>query len=213
MKNKGFTLIELLGIIIILGVIALIAIPAIGSLTRQNEERLYKVQLDSIKSGLKTWGDANSKFLPVDNKSITINLGILKLSGFADEDIENPLEDNACFPNELPLTIKNNRTTYEYIVDDKDLDLYDNTCNGAPSKSIAIILQGDDAMDVRIGESYTEPGYLVIDETGMAIKANVSIIVTNSSGVTTTLNTSVAGSYDITYSYNSVSATRKLIVR
>ena len=45
--KKGFTLAELLGVIIILGVIALISITAITNTMKENKEELYNIQINS----------------------------------------------------------------------------------------------------------------------------------------------------------------------
>ena len=60
MKSRGFTLAELLGVIAILGVIALITVPAINRSLDSGREDLYKTQIEQIKKVariiiLSTW--------------------------------------------------------------------------------------------------------------------------------------------------------------
>ena len=43
--KKGFTLIELLGVIVILGILAVIAVPVIDSSINKNKENLYQTQI------------------------------------------------------------------------------------------------------------------------------------------------------------------------
>ena len=45
MDKRAFTLIELMGVIIVLGLIALIAIPTIDKSIKNSKENLYKVQI------------------------------------------------------------------------------------------------------------------------------------------------------------------------
>lgn len=48
MKNKGFTLIELLAVILILGIIALIAIPIIGNIINDAKESSFKASVTTL---------------------------------------------------------------------------------------------------------------------------------------------------------------------
>ena len=212
MNKKGFTLIELLGIIIILGVISLIAIPSINSLIGMHEERLYKVQIDSIKGSLKTWGDANARFLPTDGNFLTINLGIVKLSGFANDDIENPLDETTCFPNELPLTIKNVGGSYQYIVEESAMDRLSTSCVGAPLRTDYLLLQGSSSIELSIGSTYTDPGYLILDENGMGVRATATTSITKGGTAVSSISTSSAGTYTVTYTYKELSVTRTVSV-
>ena len=50
MNKKGFTLVELLGVIVILGIIMLIAIPNIASLTQKNKKNTYIVDSKKMVS-------------------------------------------------------------------------------------------------------------------------------------------------------------------
>jgi len=50
MNKKGFTLVELLGVIVILGIIMLVAIPNIASLTQKNKKNTYIVDAKKMVS-------------------------------------------------------------------------------------------------------------------------------------------------------------------
>ena len=118
MKNKGFTLVELLAILGILAIITLLAIPAIDSTIKRNKDKLYKQQIETIRNGLKTWGDANVEKLPEHSGDIlTINVGYLKAEGFMQPDMVNVLTKQ-CFANDMSISIKKVNENYEYIVDD-----------------------------------------------------------------------------------------------
>lgn len=52
MKNKGFTLIELLAVILILGIIALIAIPTVSSVVEQSRRESFELSAKSIEESI-----------------------------------------------------------------------------------------------------------------------------------------------------------------
>ena len=117
MKNKGFTLVELLAIIGVLGVITLITIPTVDNVIKKNKEKLFKDQIETIRNGLKTWGDGNVEELPEKSGDIiTLNLGQLKSAGFVQADLKNP-KTKECFANDMKLYIKKVNENYEYIID------------------------------------------------------------------------------------------------
>ena len=49
-RNKGFTLVEVLGVLVILSVIVLIAVPNINKWLKSGTEELYKTQNEIRKS-------------------------------------------------------------------------------------------------------------------------------------------------------------------
>ena len=55
MNKKGFTLVELLAVIVLLGVVALIAIPNIVKLFTDNKSSLSKIQKDQLKSAVELY--------------------------------------------------------------------------------------------------------------------------------------------------------------
>lgn len=116
MKKRGFTLVELMGVIIILGVIILLAAPAIRNLTAESKNELYEVQINNIKDGLKNWAIDNNKTLPKnEGEVITITLGQLKMGGYVEVELKNP-KTNKCFGNDMVLEIRRYQKNYLYTV-------------------------------------------------------------------------------------------------
>lgn len=119
MKNKGFTLVELLAILGLLAVITLITIPAVDGIIKKNKKKMYVQQIETIRNGLKTWGDANVEMLPEESGDVLpLNLGYLKSQGFVKPDMINPMNDK-CYANDIKLYIKKVNENYEYIVDEE----------------------------------------------------------------------------------------------
>lgn len=109
MKNKGFTLVELMGVIVLLSILVVIAVPAITGILKQSKDKLYETQLKTIETAAKNWAseEANLSKLPSSGNCITITLKTLKEGGFVDLDIKNPKTDK---PFEDGLAIKISKT-------------------------------------------------------------------------------------------------------
>ena len=59
LNNKGFTLVEILAVVVILGIIATILIPAVGLIITKNKEDNYKNLKNSILSAAKVYMSDN----------------------------------------------------------------------------------------------------------------------------------------------------------
>ena len=68
-NKRGFTLVELIAVVAILGLIALIVYPAIGSVIRNSRESAYNDQVAVIESAAKNWSIDNASTLP-DNGTV-----------------------------------------------------------------------------------------------------------------------------------------------
>lgn len=74
MSNKGFTLTELIVTIAIIGIISMIAFPAISKLKEDNENEKYKAYENVMKSGAKLYVDSKKRDLWGKNQAGTIKL-------------------------------------------------------------------------------------------------------------------------------------------
>ncbi|MDD3453431.1 MAG: type II secretion system protein [Bacilli bacterium] len=92
MKNKGFTLAELIGVLVILALISMIAVPAISSSIKQYKSKVCEVQLENITEAGKSWAANNLEQLPETNEDDPrdVYLSTLIQYGFIDEDVKNP---------------------------------------------------------------------------------------------------------------------------
>lgn len=108
MNKKGFTLVELLGVIALLGILSVIAVPVIDNALKSSRDNLDKTQQAQIIKGAKEFfatytyclpGSNNDKcdFMYNDNTCVTkennvtskVTLSCLKAQGFLPQDITN----------------------------------------------------------------------------------------------------------------------------
>lgn len=80
-KNKGFTLIELLAIIVILGLIALAAIPNISKQVKESEKQEQTVLDKKIENASKLYAAKYYADKIVDGKTFTFTLNDLENDG------------------------------------------------------------------------------------------------------------------------------------
>ena len=113
--KKAFTLVELVGAIVILGIIAIIAIPLIDKNLKENKEKAYLTQIESIKESTKNWAANNTKLLPELGESYTITLNHLQTGGYIGKIIDPRTEEP--FSRNVKVIIKNTNSGYVYMVD------------------------------------------------------------------------------------------------
>lgn len=116
--KKGFTLIELLGVIVILGILSLIAIPVVDNSINKNKENLYQTQLKQIIKGAEDYYATHLSELPKNNsdeKQITIKK--LQDEGYLDLNIKNPKTNENFSPNTTIIITKKGEN-FKYKVDE-----------------------------------------------------------------------------------------------
>ena len=125
--KKGFTLVELLGVIVILGLIAMIAIPTINSALNSSREKAYNEQVNTIVNTARTYMSKNSLKLPdqTEGNKCSIRISTLQQAGLLDsDDIKNPMykegstdekENFENFNGYVIITFTGNKYKYEYV--------------------------------------------------------------------------------------------------
>ncbi len=118
MKNKGFTLVELLGVIVILGIIAVITVPIIQSTIIDNTNKAYEEQVDSFEKAAKNYvGQDIYNMTKCQTQQCNVSLKELQEAGLLPSgDIKNPKTDqNFNLSNVVKITYDG--TNFDYIYD------------------------------------------------------------------------------------------------
>ena len=109
-KSKGFTLVELLGVIVILGIIMLIAIPRITGLSEKQKKRTYVSDASRmIAVAKKIYGSDTTINTPTNNTCV-----LLKLEDLGLKDLMTGPEGGEYDENYSYVTINYSGGTYSY---------------------------------------------------------------------------------------------------
>ena len=92
MNKKGFTLVELLGVIVILSVLVLIAIPIVNNIVKKSQKQIKESNVITILNAAYSWAmdeDLNVTLPENVNDSITVNINTLKTTGHLKKEVIN----------------------------------------------------------------------------------------------------------------------------
>ncbi len=120
-KSRGFTLAELLGVIVILGLIALVTIPAITDSLKRYRKNLSQIQIDNIVTAAKNWGSDHLLELPdAEGGTITITISELQAQGYLKDELKDP-DTKKELNTSAKITIKRIGKNYQYTLDESQL--------------------------------------------------------------------------------------------
>ncbi len=94
MKKKGFTLTELLGVIIILGLIALIIFPNVNKSIRNSKKKLYDRQVGLIEENARKWGVDHASMLPESGAYYLELTELIKGGYITGKEIKDPRDES-----------------------------------------------------------------------------------------------------------------------
>ena len=131
MNRKGFTLAETIGVIIVLGLIAIVTVPLVDGYINDSRQKTLNSNIAKIKEAAKNWNIKYGSEYGCDT-SCLITLDQLKKSEFlADEKIMNPVKKEE-LDGAIYITYSNDSFDYEfgetiYSVEEGTFDLNTST--------------------------------------------------------------------------------------
>src|SRR5574344_2846698 len=113
MNKKGFTLVELLGVIVILGVIASLTVPTITGIIKNNKEKTYNAQVNTIIDAAKNWSINNTDYLSETN-DLYVDISAFSRLGYLENDSLIDPRDNSAITGCVKISYASNYSQYEY---------------------------------------------------------------------------------------------------
>lgn len=92
MKKNGFTLMELLAVIVIIGLVIVVAIPASNKLIKNNKEEKYKLYVETVEKAVLTYADMECN-ASSDPQNISIESLVKKKYLAQNDDIKEPTKN------------------------------------------------------------------------------------------------------------------------
>lgn len=140
-KRKGFTLTEILVVIVIIGVIMSIAIPASIMISNSIKERTYQAKMTTYVTAAEQYAKNNKTAFGTESV-IQISVETLLAYGYVDEDyscgrvygcVEDP-RNKGSIMNDEPITLKINKNIIQALAGPMEVELSLNfSSNGASS--------------------------------------------------------------------------------
>lgn len=113
--KKGFTLAELIGVLVVLALIAMIAIPSVTTTIKNNKAKICTINFENIINDAKNWASNNITKLPKEGKNIEISFSDLVKYGYSEKELVNTKTGEA-FPSSWKVVINNINNNFDYSI-------------------------------------------------------------------------------------------------
>lgn len=114
MKTKGFTLIELMGVVILIGILALITVPVINGVIQSSRESALKTQKALIEKAGKSWAIEHVVELnELDVWCITVN-SLIRMGYLEGQEVIDPTT-NETLEGSVKISYTNNNYDVSFI--------------------------------------------------------------------------------------------------
>jgi len=115
-NERGLTLIELLAVIVILGIIAAIAIPAIGGMIDNSKKDAHVANVQQMINAAKIAATSDKDLIPADKSTKKITLKQLEDDGYLETVKDPDKTQNGYDENNLYVRIANENNKLSYSV-------------------------------------------------------------------------------------------------
>jgi len=212
MKKNGFTLVEILGVLVIIGVIAVIATPLMNGILKSSRDAVLDSQVTTILNAAYDYSLTNPKLLPnEENKKNYIILSELKKEALIPGQIQNsvsglPFEDNLVISisniGKTKLTDLNNafkKGNYLFKIEEEFMNTED-FINNKPSIEFDNYLDNQKIINVNLGSNYESLKYKATSFDKKDITNKVVVNIYDNLNLVSKIDTSKIGIYNINYS-------------
>ena len=119
--KKGFTLVELLGVITVLAIIGLIAIPVVNKSIKDSKERAYEAEVKEIEKAAKSWAAEHIEEIGNINCSGSavkvVTIEELKQENYLPSDAKNP-KSGELLTGQVSIIYDCEYNSYEYVYEE-----------------------------------------------------------------------------------------------
>lgn len=115
MRNrKGFTLVELLGVLILLAVVGVIAVPTVNNLVKGSKNKARSTQIKTIENAAKSWASQNTNLLNEDNAYFLPTQTLVDENYIEESNLVDPKDDTKILNQCVRIHYDSNYSSYTY---------------------------------------------------------------------------------------------------